>query len=210
MLISDSHRFIFVHTRKAAGSSIRDTLKPLSIHKPTDIISKLKSRVLHVEGDYHKYAFRQHSDINVAKKIIPKELFDSYFKFAFVRNPWKRLVSEFEFIKRRPDHGRHKKVMRMTYNEYIKYQAKRYDAHQINMLADKNGKLQMNFIGKFENLQEDWNFICDKIGVKNKELTHRKKASKVNYDEYYIGENKELVAKLWKKDIDAFGYNYLD
>jgi hypothetical protein len=98
----------------------------------------------------------------------------------------------------------------MTYNEYIKYQAKRYDAHQINMLADKNGKLQMNFIGKFENLQEDWNFICDKIGVKNKELTHRKKASKVNYDEYYIGENKELVAKLWKKDIDAFGYNYLD
>ncbi|NOQ92935.1 MAG: hypothetical protein GQ552_09510 [Flavobacteriaceae bacterium] len=210
MLISDSHKFIFVHTRKAAGSSIRNTLEPFSIKKPTDILSKVKSRVLQIEGNYHKYAFRQHSDIMTAKKIMPKELFDSYFKFAFVRNPWKRLVSEFEFIKRKPNHGRHKKVMKMTFNDYIKYQAQRFDAHQINMLADKNGELQMDFIGKFENLQENWNFICNKLNIQNKELTHRKKATKVDYNEYYIDENKELVAKLWKKDIDAFEYNYED
>ena len=210
MLISDTHKFIFVHIRKAAGSSIRDTLEPLSIQKPTDVLSKIKSRILHIEKDYHKYAFRQHSDITMVKKIMPKELFDTYFKFAFVRNPWKRLVSEFEFIKRRPDHGRHKKVIKMTFTEYIIYQAKRVDAHQINMLADKDGILQMDFIGKFENLQEDWNYICDKIGVKNKQLSHRKKATKVDYDNYYNGDNKEVIAKLWKKDIDTFGYKYED
>ena len=191
MLISDSHKFIFVHTRKAAGSSIRDTLEPLSIQKPTDILSKVKSRVLQIEGDYHKFAFRQHSDIMAAKKTMPKELFDSYFKFAFVRNPWKRLVSEFEFIKRRPTHGRYKKVMKMTFTDYIKYQAKRFDAHQINMLADKNGKIQMDFIGKFENLQEDWNFICNKLGIENKELCHRKKALTVDYNNYYNSDNKK-------------------
>ena len=208
MLISDTHQFIFVHIRKAAGSSIRDTLEPISIQKPTDIISKITSRILHIEKDYHHFAFRQHSDINIVKRIMPENLFESYFKFAFVRNPWKRLVSEYEFIKRRPDHGRYKKLMKMTYNDYIKYQAKRFNAHQVNMLVDKNGKLQMDFIGKFENLQEDWNFVCDKLGIENKELSHRKKAVKVDYDNYYNEENKQLVATLWKKDIETFGYSF--
>jgi sulfotransferase famil protein len=208
VLISDTHQFIFVHIRKAAGSSIRDTLEPISIQKPTDTISKIKSRILKIEKDYHHFAFRQHSDINIVKRIMPENLFESYFKFAFVRNPWKRLISEYEFIKRRPDHGRHKKLMKMTFSDYILYQAKRFDAHQINMLADKNGKLQMDFIGKFENLQEDWNFICNKLGIENKELSHRKKAAKVDYDNYYNEENKQLVEQIWNRDIKAFEYNY--
>jgi hypothetical protein len=207
MKISDSHKFIFVHIRKAAGSSIRDTLEPLSLIKPTDNWSKIKSRFLRMEKDYRKYAFRQHDDINVAKRIMPPQLFESYFKFAFVRNPWDRLVSEYEFIRRRPDHGRHSKVMKMGFEKYIVYQSKRFDAHQINMLADKNGNLLMDFIGKFENLHDDWNRVTDKLGIKNKELTHRKKAGIKDYNSYYTDESHALVSELWKRDIEAFGYH---
>lgn len=206
MLISDSHQFIFVHIRKAAGSSIRDTLEPISISKPTDTLSKVKSRFLKTERDYHNYAFRQHDDINAAKRVMPPELFESYFKFAFVRNPWDRLVSEYEFIRRRPDHGRHSKVMKMGFEKYIVYQSKRFDAHQINMLADKNGNLLMDFIGKFENLHDDWNRVTDKLGIENKVLTHRKKAGIKDYDSYYTKESRALVSELWKRDIVAFGY----
>ena len=207
MLISDSHQFIFVHIRKAAGSSIRDTLEPLSLLKPTDNWSKIKSRFLRTEKDYKKYAFRQHDNINVAKRLMPPELFESYFKFAFVRNPWDRLVSEYEFIRRRPDHGRHAKVMKMGFEKYIVYQSKRFDAHQINMLADKNGNLLMDFIGKFENLHDDWNRVTDKLGIENKELTHRKKAGIKDYNSYYTDESRALVSELWKRDIEAFGYH---
>lgn len=206
MLISDSHQFIFVHVRKAAGSSIRDTLEPLSIVKPTDTWSKIKSRFLKTEKDYKKYAFRQHDDINVAKRLMPPELFEAYFKFAFVRNPMERLVSEYEFIRRRPDHGRYSKVIKMDFKNYIVYQSKRYDAHQINMLADKNGNLLMDFIGKFENLYEDWGRVTDKLGIENKQLTHRKKAGIKDYDSYYDDETRALVSDLWKRDIVAFGY----
>lgn len=206
MLISDSHQFIFVHIRKAAGSSIRDTLEPISISKPTDTLSKVKSRFLKTERDYHNYAFRQHDDINAAKRVMPPELFESYFKFAFVRNPWDRLVSEYEFIRRRPDHGRHSKVMNMGFEKYIVYQSKRFDSHQINMLADKNGNLLMDFIGKFENLHDDWNRVTDKLGIENKALTHRKKAGIKDYDSYYTKESRALVSELWKRDIVAFGY----
>jgi hypothetical protein len=207
MLISDSHQFIFVHIRKAAGSSIRDTLEPLSLVKPTDNWSKIKSRFLRTEKDYKKYAFRQHDSITVAKRLMPPELFESYFKFAFVRNPWDRLVSEYEFIRRRPDHGRHSKVMKMGFEKYIVYQSKRFDAHQINMLADKDGNLLMDFIGKFENLQDDWNRVTDKLGIENQELTHRKKAGIKDYNSYYTDESRALVSELWKRDIEAFGYH---
>lgn len=207
MLISDSHQFIFVHIRKAAGSSIRDTLEPLSLVKPADNWSKIKSRFLRTENDYKKYAFRQHDSITVAKRLMPPELFESYFKFAFVRNPWDRLVSEYEFIRRRPDHGRHSKVMKMGFEKYIVYQSKRFDAHQINMLADKNGNLLMDFIGKFENLQDDWNRVTDKLGIENKELTHRKKAGIKDYNSYYTDESRALVSELWKRDIESFGYH---
>lgn len=207
MLISDSHKFIFVHIRKAAGSSIRDTLEPLSLPRRKDTLSKVKSRFLNIETDYRKYAFRQHNDINVAKKLLPDDIFQSYFKFAFVRNPWNRLVSEYEFIRRRPDHGRHSKVIKMEFEEYIRYQSRRFDAHQINMLADKNGVLLMDFIGKFENLQEDWNFVTDTLGIENKELSHKKKAGIKNYDSYYTNETRDLVAELWKRDIETFGYS---
>ena len=207
MLISDSHKFIFVHVRKAAGSSIRDTLEPLSLVKPTDTWSKLKSRFFNVETDYHKYAFRQHDDINAAKRLMPEDLFESYFKFAFVRNPWDRLVSEYEFIRRRSDHGRHSKVIKMDFDKYIVYQSRRFDAHQINMLADKNGKVLMDFVGKFENLQDDWNRVTEKLGIKNKELSHRKKAGIKDYSSYYTPETRALVGELWKKDIEAFGYH---
>lgn len=207
MLISDSHKFIFVHVRKAAGSSIRDTLEPLSLVKAEDAWSKIKSRLLKTEKDYKKYAIRQHDDINIVKRLMPPELFESYFKFAFVRNPWDRLVSEYEFIRRRPDHGRHSKVMKMNFEEYIIYQSKRYDAHQINMLADKEGKLLMDFIGKFENLYEDWNLVTEKLGIENKELTHRKKAGIKDYNSYYTDESRALVSELWKRDIEAFGYH---
>ena len=208
MLVSDSHEFIFVHIRKTAGSSIRDTLLPISIDQNKNIKSKLTSRILKTETNYQNFAFRQHSPMLEAKKIIPEALFKKYFKFAFVRNPYTRLVSEYEFIKRRPNHGRHKKVSKMNFHQYITYQSKRFDAHQINMLSDKKGILQTDFIGRFENLQEDWNIVCEKLGINNIELSHRKKASKVNYDDYYDKKNIELVEQLWKRDLEVFEYSY--
>jgi len=208
MLISDSHKFIFVHIRKSAGSSIRDTLSPISNPPVKDTMSKLRSRILKVESNYQKFSFREHSPISQVKNIMPESLYDSYFKFAFVRNPFTRLVSEYEFIRRRSNHGRYKKVSKMSFYQYITYQSKRFDAHQINMLTDKEGNLQMNFIGRFENLHQDWNFVCNKLEITNAELSHRKKASKVNYKDYYNGENIDLVNRLWKKDLEIFGYKY--
>lgn len=207
LLISDKHQFIFIHIRKAAGASINKLLKPLSNKQPRDLLSKLKSKS-RLEKDYHKFNFQAHDDINIVKKIIPPEIFKSYFKFSFVRNPWARLVSEYEYIRKEKNHHRHKKVMKMDFQTYIRYQARRFDAHQINMLADRNCILLMDFIGKFENLNNDWGFVCEKIGIPFLLLPHENRNKQVDYRSYYSDDEKNLVKKLWQRDIEAFDYSF--
>src|SRR5690606_34309859 len=114
MLISDSHRFAFIHIRKSAGSSVRNALKPYAIEKPTDLLSKLKSKT-RIENNYQHFYFQLHSDVMLLKSVMPKEVFNSYFKFAYVRSPWTRLLSEYLYIQRKPNHGRHKKVSKMSF-----------------------------------------------------------------------------------------------
>jgi len=206
MLISDSHQFIFVHIRKSAGNSFRDVLTPLSNPIPKDLKSKIKSRMLHLEGNYQKYSLRAHSPILEIKKIMPPALFDNYFKFAFVRHPFTRLASEYEYVKSQTEHGRHNKVSKMSFQQYITYQSQRFDAHQINMLVDENDQVVMDFIGKFESIHDDWLHVCKELQISVPKLNHKNRATKVNKNDYINDENKALVAKLWKRDIDAFGY----
>ncbi len=209
MKLSDSHQFIFIHIRKAAGGSVNTILNRYSLPRPRDFKSRMMSK-LYLENNYRKFAFRQHCTILDVKRVAPIEVFDAYFKFAFVRNPWKRLVSEYEFIRRQSNHGRHSKVIKMDFDTYINYQASRKDAHQINMLANTKGALLMDFVGRFENLHKDWEYACSQIGIDHHELPHLKNAKIVDYDKYYNQANKERVAQLWKHDIDIFEYTYDD
>ena len=187
---------------------MRDILRPLCIPVPQGRLTHLKSRA-RLSTSYHKYVFRAHEDILTTRRLMPRALFNRYFKFAFVRNPWGRLVSEYEFLLRKPNHGRHEKVKKLAgFEQFIDMQIPRRDAYQSNMLCDRGGVLLVDFIGKLEHLDADWKKVCEHIRIDYQDLPRKNVTQHRRYQDYYTPDSIEKVRVHWARDIALFDYQF--
>jgi len=89
-------------------------------------------------------------------------------------------------------------------------QIPRKDAYQINMLCDRQGNLLMDFVGKLENLESDWQTVCTRIGIPYQELQRKNATQHKHYQDYYDSESRQLVAHHWSREIELFDYNFDD
>jgi hypothetical protein len=210
MLISDSHEFIFVRVRKTASQSLSALLEPYALTPPAGRWSHARSR-LRLQWDYRRHHFRAHDGILAAKHRMPAARFERYFKFAIVRNPWDRLVSEYEFILRHPEHGRHGRLVRLgSFENFIELQTVRRDAYQLNALCDHRGRLLVDYTGRLESLDDDWRAICTRIGIPHAPLPRINIGRHEPYTRYYTPELRARVAHCWAREIEAFGYTFGD
>jgi len=205
-MISHKHKFIFVHINKCGGTSIESELV-----RYCDNFSQKYAHITNMDKLLKVLGQAKHQTI---QQMINEQTQD-YFKFSFVRNPWSKLVSTY-FFRVRENLFRNKGL---TFREFIKYKLPRknsvnlrydcYDStYQYNWLCDNSGNLRVDFIGRFENLQGDFNTICDKIGIPRKQLPHKNKTKHKHYTEYYDDETREIVAERYKRDVESFGYEF--
>lgn len=208
MLVSD--KFLFIHVDKAAGTSIQRALKPHA-HFRTD--KRWRRRLvwfggLNRLGLYRVMEFPEHVDARIVKNCLPAGMYDGLFKFAFVRNPWDRLVSRFAQITRDPNepNRRRDKVVN-GFEEFVRWEIGRNKSHQHTFVCDRNGKVLMDFIGYFERLEQDFASICNRLEI-SATLPKANSSKHESYQSYYTPALREMVAEHYRRDIELFGYDF--
>lgn len=144
--------------------------------------------------------------------------YDSRFKFCFVRNPYERLVSWFNYHKNGMKLPLYK---RFTFEQWVKAdfphhwglqngtryrREKRSPLDQYQFIYDDNDNLLVDFIGHMETFDEDFKYICSKVDYKPNKIEHKNKSTKSDWKSYYTGETFALTQKRFAKDIKLFGY----
>ena len=215
MLICHRHHFLFVHIAKTAGTSVRSTLNRLRWRDPYFIPQFICSRISGLTGHRIACKIPRHAKVIAAYEMLPREVFDGLFKFAFVRNPWDLQVSSYHHLKRERPHL----VGDRDFETFLRYKldpARPYQYHldtsialQSDYLVDLHGKVLVDFIGRFETLGDDFITICQRIGVKPPALEHKRQAKdRGGYQKYYTAETAALVAQHFAADIAMFGYTF--
>lgn len=165
---------------------------------------------------------------------LEENQFKSFYKFSFVRNPWDRIVSEYRY-RRHARRGDFKSFLFRNLPTAGMNDQYRHILPQYEFIFDENGDRLVDYIGRFEKLQTDFDLICKHLGIAVTALPHvnaSSDAGKVGhpfsikvlkktvrglfsgnevhkcYTEYYDDESREFVSVLYKKDIEAFGYTF--
>ena len=212
MLLSYSHEFIFFHVPRTAGTSVSGALTSLA-HDPLRVfvnraLDKLGFRVNHILGPSSWKRFRIHQSARGVCHHLPASLFARFFKFAFVRNPWDWLVSYYHHVVQCPDHGRHRRLMRIAcFEDFIRWKMTRRRNRQLDLLADRDGRLLVDFVGRYERLEEDFHEISRRLSVRV-DLPRLNRSRHDDYRRYYSDNAAQLVADYWRPDIQAFGYDF--
>jgi hypothetical protein len=213
MIISHKYKFIFIAVPKTGTTSIEAKLDPLNevFQLSSEAMDRGSSNIKHITLENLK----AHTNKNL----------DSYFSFAFCRNPWDRHLSIYKFYKKSikewekntpPQWADH--YQRYTnlvggfesFNDFVKSRPG-WTELQTHWLS-KN----IDFIGRMENIQSDFNIIYDKIAKQNCppeekdqiQLDHLNKSNREDYREVYNNESIDIIAKAYKKDIDYLGYKF--
>lgn len=199
MRISHKHKFVFIATGKTGSTTIGTCLDEYS-----DVKSTGTKRTEFLKDN----RYYTHISAGELKPHFQEKGWDwgKYFSFAFVRNPWSRLVSNYFYrYHRRPNAWKEE-----SFWDFIFSGAKHSLSanSQLSYMVDTSGNQLVDFIGKYENLQQDFDIVCDKIGIPKQQLPHINKTKHKHYTEYYDNETRDFVAEKYAKDIEYFGYEF--
>lgn len=229
---------LFIHIPKAAGSSIIASLKKIDnqvLLSHQAFLNKAPFRPQDFKFNPPPPHFRAIDFVKYG--LMSEEQFNRFFKFSFVRNPYARLVSEYKYR-----HHAHKYPFKdfvfkhlppPSWNDEYCHIIPQYD-----YLFDEEGTQLVDFVGKFENIQEDFKHITQALGLGDIPLSHENQSKSwfglrqdagmverlkrvrgklslaqrrntfAHYSEYYDNESQEFVASLYANDIKAFKYSF--
>jgi hypothetical protein len=225
MIVSHRHRFVFVHIHKTGGMSVGAALAP--VLGPGDLAPGIPGAPDACAG-LHK-----HSPASAIAAHIGPRLWDDYFTFAFVRDPYARLASLYGFVqaslaRHRSWKGQALRLVRgrsevfqwagtraleetEDFSGWLRHPAVEDEADgarpQTEWLCDGDGVL-VDFVGRFEELASDFAVCCERIGLPDVRLPHinRSGAGRKLAGLYRSQADLDLVYARYRGDFERWGY----
>lgn len=216
MILSHSKKFVFIHIYKNAGTSIQVALKKWNSLQDNFVLRGLrKIAKLEIYGLGYMSRLKMidslktsHTNIRDLEKYLPENLLQSYFKFAFVRNPWSWQVSLYEYAQLNTKHFQHKLICNLSnFKDYIRWRVENDANFQTDFIFNDQGHLGVNYLGRFEELEKDFEYCCNYLNIKVT-LPKKNVSVKKDYRYYYDDKTAEIVAQVFKRDIENFGYDF--
>lgn len=152
--------------------------------------------------------YKSHSRSQEIIDDMGREKFDSYFSFAFVRNPWEWQVSIYHYgckTKTIPQYELFNSFA--GFDEYIRWRCAEEVRFQKDFIYSPTGELLVDFVGRFENLEVDFQKICSRIGI-SASLPKLNVSNTKPYQGFYTSETEELVRKTFDSDIKLLEYEF--
>ena len=189
----DQYQCIFIHTPKVAGISLVDALGFADSHS------------WHLPLKYYE--------------ATEQDKFNQYFKFGFVRNPWDRLFSAYQFLKQGGVSNKDQSMSQLInhYSDFNDFVAKWLNEDSITSMIhlapmyrffeNQHGHIAADFIGRYENLQQDYEVIRKRIGT-GKTLPHKNASTKNDYKVQFSTKTIDKIALLYERDIVEFNYDF--
>lgn len=228
MIISHRHRFIFIKTRKTAGTSIEiafsrfcgdeDIITPIS---PQD--EKIRkepgyrgpqncflSLMKYTPKDWARFLiksrrallFYNHIPAKTIRTLVDEEIWNTYFRFCFERNPWDKAISWYYWITRQSE-------PRPSLSEFIlsgKANRSEFELYTVN------GEIAVDHVGLYENLEQELERIAEYLNLPDRIRLPRAKANyrkdRRHYRELLGQEERDVIAKAFAREIAHFGYEF--
>lgn len=218
MPVNHNYEIIFIHIPKTGGTSIEsffEMTEPenLSFSRWDLDHAAFMEKYKDISGLPEIHYEPQHYVPGVLKKLIPE--YDNYFSFSFTRHPYTRLLSEYYWL-------RNKQVD--SVNDFNAHDFHEWCVSFLSLINSSHKEPQVNyiddsihFVGKFENLSEDFellklkllNFSPDFDPIKDKALEQLNStgSDKNKLIPYLLIETKQLIYSVYKSDFDVFSYD---
>jgi hypothetical protein len=238
MIISSSRRFIFIHTMKTAGDSVAVALKPSLARNDLLLQNDFQAWRRRVTGGNPRefQLLTKHSPALEVRDQLSSEVWDSYFKFAFVRHPVSRAMSFYRYISQKADQRRRLLARNVWYQtppgrsgDPIHWPAMKvflatdsfstFIRHpgiaevpgmqpQSDFVCDRTGEVIVDFVGRYECLEQDMATVQDSIGLPRQTLD-RRNASGGRHSTTSDLSREDLDYLVGKFEVDfvRFGYD---
>jgi hypothetical protein len=232
MIICHRHKFIFLKTEKTAGTAIEAALSELC--GPEDVITPFREEsegdrkgrspqnyridhplkphrslwrklLMRPERYYHpSVGYYEHMPAWRVRAYVGDEIWRDYFKFAFVRNPWDRQISQYLYKTK-------SRMPRPSLDQFMARKKRAYvTSYEIYAI---DGAVAVDFVGRYQSLDEDFKTALARAGVETKLGIPRSNVTPgrnrdLAYQSYYTPRTRDLVADWYAREIDLFGYEF--